>query len=234
MNNPRQEFQAADAQRAMQMMLLAGEIMEVDNTRTPPSARVRSGGIETDFIPLPDEIGANFRRWRPCRVGTQCLVACPSGDTAMGFIVALYHSESVPAPSTDAGTDLILFEDGTRIEKTGAVLNVNTPRPITVTTAATATVTAATSATVKAPKITLDGDTTVTKTLTVKQLLTYQGGMAGSGGSYGASARVQGNIEVLQGDIKVFGGDILADEISLKNHKHTEQGDGADTSAAKA
>lgn len=45
------------------------------------------------------------------------------------------------------------------------------------------------------------------------------GGMAVSGGSGGASATVQGTLELT-------GGDITADGISLKGHSHQEQGDG--------
>lgn len=61
-----------------------------------------------------------------------------------------------------------------------------------------------------------EGQTTV-----VKQI-TGQGGMAVSGGS---GATVTGNMAIKSGDV-------TADNISLKNHTHTEQGDGAETSAA--
>ena len=61
-----------------------------------------------------------------------------------------------------------------------------------------------------------EGQTTV-----VKQI-TGQGGMAVSGGS---GATVTGNMQIKSGDV-------TADNISLKNHTHTEQGDGAETSAA--
>ncbi|WP_353326188.1 hypothetical protein [Chitiniphilus shinanonensis] len=56
--------------------------------------------------------------------------------------------------------------------------------------------------------------------------LTYQGGMAGSGGA-GAAATIQGNV-------RVEGGDISADDIGLKPHTHYVAGAGAQTGPATA
>lgn len=70
--------------------------------------------------------------------------------------------------------------------------------------------------TVQAPLITLDAaQTTCTGKLTVVGGLTYQSGMSGAGGA------------------DVTGGDVTADGLSLKQHHHTEQGDGAATSSAQ-
>ncbi len=87
---------------------------------------------------------------------------------------------------------------------------------------------AGTQVNVTAPKVVVDSpDSNFTGKVTIDGLLTYKGGMAGSGGTGGKSATITGSIEVTGGDIK-------ADTISLKNHKHTEQGDGAPTSSAQA
>ena len=50
--------------------------------------------------------------------------------------------------------------------------------------------------------------------------------MTGNGGGSGATATINGSLETKGGDVK-------ADNISLKKHKHTEQGDGKSTSAAQ-
>lgn len=61
-----------------------------------------------------------------------------------------------------------------------------------------------THVTVQAPKVTVDSpDTTCTGNLLVKGKLTYQGGMAGSGGS-GAAASITGNVQV-EGNINATG-----------------------------
>ena len=41
-------------------------------------------------------------------------------------------------------------------------------------------------------------------------------------------------VEVNNGNLNVNGGDVIADGISLKNHKHLEQGDGKLTSPSKS
>ena len=72
--------------------------------------------------------------------------------------------------------------------------------------------------------VTIEADCVIQKTLTVNGLLTYTAGMAGSGGG-GAAAQISGSLKAT--------GDISAGAISLQNHTHTEQGDGAPTSAAR-
>ncbi|MEI7150875.1 phage baseplate assembly protein V [Pectobacterium carotovorum] len=74
-----------------------------------------------------------------------------------------------------------------------------------------------TDVTVKTSKATIDApETEVTGDLLVKGKLTYQGGMAGSGGS-GAAAIIQGNVSV-QGDIDASGK--IMDKGGNSNH-HT-------------
>lgn len=86
----------------------------------------------------------------------------------------------------------------------------------------TATIAAKTSITGDSPTITLTGDTTVQKTLTVMGAFAAMSGMTCNGGSGGATATFNGSIHAT--------GDVTAGDISLQNHVHTEQGDGADTS----
>lgn len=139
---PRDEFNNADNERALNLLVRLGTLYEVDYAIVPPRARVQSGELITDFLPLPEEIGNNYRRWRPCRVGTQVVFACPSGDSRQGVIVALYNTQAIEQPDTDEATDLILFEDGTEIRKDGSQLLVDSAVPVTI----------------KASTITLEGD----------------------------------------------------------------------------
>ena len=152
--SPANDFNAADMERALNLLVGMGKLYEIDYETVPPRARVQLGAeLITDFLPLPDEIGENFRRWRPCRVGTQVLVACPSGDSRQGVIVALYNTEAIPQPETDPAVDLILFEDGTEIRKDGEELRIDSVVPVYI----------------KAQEITLDGNVTVTGGNLVKE-----------------------------------------------------------------
>ena len=66
--------------------------------------------------------------------------------------------------------------------------------------------------------------TNVTGTLTVKGLITGQGGLAISSGSGGAAATVTGTLKTT--------GDVVAGSISLQSHTHTAQGEKAETTSA--
>lgn len=76
-----------------------------------------------------------------------------------------------------------------------------------------------TEAVIKAPKITLDGDTTVTKSLTV------QGGAAISGGSAGQTVEVSGDVK--------HTGSYELNGIKVDGHTHKEMGDGNDVGPMK-
>lgn len=79
-------------------------------------------------------------------------------------------------------------------------------------------------ATIKAPQIMLDGDTTITKSLTV------QGGMSVSGGS-GATATFTGNFSINGNTIQT--GSMTLNGIKVDGHKHLGNGAGNDTGVMK-
>lgn len=83
-----------------------------------------------------------------------------------------------------------------------------------------------TQATIKAPKITLDGDTTVTKSLTVL------GGMDVSGSlPAGGTSKITGNFEIT-GDINQTG-QLTINGIAVYGHTHLGHGSGNDTGVMK-
>lgn len=107
-----------------------------------------------------------------------------------------------------------------RIEDNGQV-TVTAPQSVVVNSI-DVTVNASGSTKIDSPSVTITGDTTIEKTLTVKELITGTGGMTVSGGS-GAS---------VTGNMSVSGGDVTADGVGLKSHTHTCP-NGGDTSTGK-
>lgn len=107
-----------------------------------------------------------------------------------------------------------------RIEDNGQV-TVTAPQSVVVNSI-DVTVNASGSTKIDSPSVTITGDTTIEKTLTVKELITGTGGMTVSGGS-GAS---------VTGNMSVSGGDVTADGVGLKSHTHTCP-HGGDTSTGK-
>jgi len=137
-----------------------------------------------------------------------------------GCILGAFYSDADVPPVSSADKFRIQFRDGGSFEydrSNGAM---------TVICKGVVDMTADGDVTVKAPKVTLDTpDTICTGNLLVMKLLTYQGGMAGSGGE-GATAKIQGNVEVTDGDV-------TADGVAVKGHHHTAQGANAPTTSAQ-
>lgn len=103
----------SDLSRRFDNLLVLGTIAQVDHA----GARVMLdlAGRRTGWLPYPCEIGANFRRWRPLRPGTQVLAACPSGDPANAVIVQILYTDALPPPAALGHVDLIQYDDGTVI-----------------------------------------------------------------------------------------------------------------------
>lgn len=158
-----------------------------------------------------------------------------------GVIIGSIYAGEVTPPESTENRRTVVFDDGTRvcydraehkltvtIEGTEVVFNrrdgsITVPNAVTIN-CTTATVNASSSMTINSP------DTHVTGTLTVDKKITGKGGLAVSGGS-GAAVTVSGNMS-LDGQIDASS-DVKAGGISLMNHVHTEQGDGADVSKPK-
>jgi phage baseplate assembly protein gpV len=101
-------------------------------------------------------------------------------------------------------------------------LTVNTKGNAAVTVQGTTNVTSTGAADVKAPTVTIDSpQTTCTGALTVQGLLTFEAGMAGSGGS--------GNTVEIDGAINSTG-DQTAGGVSQINHPHSGVQEGGDNS----
>ncbi|WP_051013965.1 phage baseplate assembly protein V [Pararhodospirillum photometricum] len=103
----------SDLQRRLENVVCLGVISEVDHST--PRVRVTISGRQSGWLPYPAEVGANFRRWRPLRVGTQVLVACPSGDPANAVITQILYSAALPPPAFDGHVDLTQWDDGTMV-----------------------------------------------------------------------------------------------------------------------
>lgn len=158
-----------------------------------------------------------------------------------GFILGSFYTDANSPPSSSKNVRKVKFSDGTTIEydrennkltanvkgdidviATGSLsANIGENATLTIGGELNADVTG--NSTIKTPKLTVDGDLDVTgKTTTVG--LTSTSGMSVSGGS-GAS---------VQGDLNVNGGDIKADNISLKEHPHTDSTGGKTSPAEPA
>lgn len=230
-----------ELKRLIENLLRAGTIMAVDEPGY--KCRVKSGGLETNWLRWFARRAGNVRHWSPPVVGEQCMVFSPGGDIAAGFVLVGVFSDGVPANGDSPEVERTTYPDGAVIEydhatsalkatlPDGGTADITVPDSITVR-CKTADVTASESAKVHSQEITLDAPMNiVTGQLLVQGLLTYTAGMAGSGmGPGGKTAQIDGDMEFVNGHgITTDGGDIVAGDISVQGHGHIEQDAGGRT-----
>lgn len=131
-------------ERLLHNLIRIGTVACIDNATQ--RIRVQSGDILTDWLPWPAEIGRNYRRWRPLRIGQQLVLACASGALDNACVIAMLYDHANPPPATSDTLDIIEFEDGATIAYDSAAHHM----------------------TLKGARITLDGDVTITRKLHVK------------------------------------------------------------------
>lgn len=127
-------FELAEIKRQLANVIRIGNIEQVDHQKK--KVRVKSGGILTNWLPWPAEVGRNFIRWRPLRTGTQVVLAAPGGELAQAVIVGMLYTSDQPAPDDEEGMDLVRFEDGTevRYDSDASVLTVHSVNKIELQT----------------------------------------------------------------------------------------------------
>lgn len=205
--------------RLLLNLIRKGSVLEVDHASK--KCRVKTGDLDSNWLPWFSLRAGTTQTWDPPTVGEQVMLFCPGGDPADGVVLCGLYSDAAPSPSNSPNKHTRKYPDGAVIEYDHAEHALTATLP----GGGSAVIIAPASVIVRTESITLDApQTTCTGNLTVQKKLTYLGGMAGSGGE-GAAALIDGSVEAT--------GDVKAGDISLQNHKHREQGDGADTSAAK-
>lgn len=104
----------SELSRLIDELICFGTIAVVDHAGQRLRLDIR--GQRSGWLPYPNEIGRNFRRWRPLRVGTQVLAACPSGNRANAVIIMIIPTDTLPPPSTAEDLDRVEFNDGSLVE----------------------------------------------------------------------------------------------------------------------
>ena len=106
-------FDQAELARRLEQIICLGTLVKVyPETR---EIQVAIGNITTGKLPWPAEVGQNYLRWRPLRVGTQVVLACPSGDWQQAQVVGMLYTDVLKPDNSDAHLDSITFDDGTQI-----------------------------------------------------------------------------------------------------------------------
>lgn len=216
-NIARMSHTLTEIARKLANLIGLGTIAQADHS----SARVKVdiNGRVTDWLPIPADIGNNFIRWRPLRVGTQVLVACPGGDPANAIIVQILYSAALSPPANRGDVDIIAFDDGTTLEyDTGAKrLTVKATDRLTVETGGNTEVTVGGNASIE-----VAGPLDITSATTVS-VSAPSVGISGTNGS-ASTANLVGNFAMI-GNLDVTGhitatGTIIDAGGNSANHTH--------------
>ncbi|WP_018692281.1 phage baseplate assembly protein V [Algicola sagamiensis] len=107
------EFNIAELERQMLNVVRLGKILEVDHAKREVLIKL---GENRALVPWPCDIGLNYIRWQPLRVGTQVVLVCSCGDLAQARIVGMLYTNDLPPPSTDEHVDILQFNDGSMMK----------------------------------------------------------------------------------------------------------------------
>lgn len=204
-----------DHDRQIGNAVMIGVIAELDESTA--RVRVDVDGMLTDWLPFTaGRAGPGVRDWAAPEAGEQVVMVSPYGDPSQGVVLGSVYQDAFAAPANLKTTTRTEFADGAFIqyEREGHAYAIDVPSggAITLHIGSTTLKLEDGKATLTTPEVVVDSPkSTFTGAVTVKGLLTYQAGMAGSGG--GTTAAIQGNITVT-------GGNVTADGIGLKTHKH--------------
>ena len=143
----------ADLARLIENLIRIGTIAVVDHSAR--KLKVQSGKLLTNWLDWPADIGRNYKRWRPLRLGTQVILSCPGGDPAQALIIGMLYSDAQASPNTDPNIDLIAFDDGSFIEhnQSAKTLKIHSAGDFTITAAGNINIIAAGNTSINATRV---------------------------------------------------------------------------------
>ncbi|NRO98122.1 phage baseplate assembly protein V [Paraburkholderia sp. NMBU_R16] len=217
---------ANEIQRIIRNLIRKGRITDLDLSAKPPTCRATVGesgdnSLQTNWIPWITFAAGTTRDWLPPTKGEQVVLLSPMGDPAQGVALRGLLSEDAPAPDDSPNAHTRVYPDGARLQYNHAThsLTAELPTGSTMLVIAPSSVIVKTKdATVQADAIRLDGDVTVTKSMTVKGPFAFESGMTGKSDAGGATMEIDGRAD--------FTGEVTSKGKSLPHHSHREQGDG--------
>ncbi|KOR22852.1 phage baseplate assembly protein V [Burkholderia cenocepacia] len=218
------DFELGEMDRRMACLTQSAVVEAI--TYDPPRVKVRVGDWVSDWLKWQTGAAGKVRHWRPPSVDEEVALWAPSGDLAGAFVAPGYYTEqhggSGRSSPDETATD---FPDGAFEQYNHAsheyVLSVPAGGRIVFRIGGTEFELKADGATLRSAKLLADVlDSTFTGNTTTEQLLTFNGGMHGKAATTnGVAVQVQGGA--------AFTEDVEAAGISVSQHRHMEQGDGA-------
>ena len=199
------EAELSEHTRLIENIIRLGTITEIDYEST--AVRVKTGGIDTDWLQWGIRRAGNVKEWNPPSLGEQVMIFSPGGNIAGGIVYPAIYSDDNPPQSSSPTLHQWVYPDGAVIEYDFASHRLLASLP-----GGTATI-KADQVTSDAPLTQCTGDLIVTGNVIIGQTLSVMG----TNGS-GASTSLAGKLAVSD--------DVLIGNISFNGHRHLVTGIG--------
>lgn len=202
----------AELSRRLENMIRFGTVAEVDHAAR--RVRVQSGDLLTDWLKWRVDRAGDTSTWDPPTIGEQVMILSPSGEIGNGIVMQSIYSDAHNAPDSSPDTHVIDYPDGARISYNHASGALEATGITTALVEASESITAraGTMVTIDAPDTTITGNLLVQQAAVIQGLLTYQAGLAGTGGGAG---------NVITGNFVQTDGQLSSNGIVLDSHTHT-------------
>lgn len=218
--------------RRLENILRIGTIHAVDHAAV--KVRVKTGELITQWLPWIEQRAGQTTTWNPPTIGEQAIVFSPSGEPAGGIVLVGIDSTAVQPPSHSPDDHVTRYPDGTLVRydhaagimealfPDGGEIRYNHPSShLEAIGVDTVLAEAATSITLDTPLVHITGQ------CIVEDLLSYQNGLSGLGGTNGS--HITGNIrhengshEQVNVDQTGSGGQITSNGKRLDTHVHPD------------
>lgn len=163
----------AELKRRLSNIIALGTISQVKSSEGKALVRVKIMDRETDWLPVASLSNSFKKHFIPNRVGEQCLVLSPFGDSSSGIVIRSIYNRSAKEPDgADENTEVIEYADGTRFSYSVETGELYIECVGTVT--------------IKAPGVVIDAPTTIKSSLDVDSNITSGGSITDSDGDGGA------------------------------------------------
>lgn len=194
-----------EIERRLSNLIRFGTIASIDHAKA--LAKVKSGGILTDWLPWVTPRAGETKIWNPPTEGEQVLILAVGGEFTTAVILPSIFTQNAPGHSPNEFA--IVFPDDASVKYDHASGHFS------LTNCNTAEVQAKSKITLRCPDVEITGNLKI-------------GGNVQVGGTLNVDKTI-----TAKKSISSSGGDITAGAISMKTHKHRAQGDHALTSEAK-
>lgn len=183
------EPNSTDLLRRLDNLFRLGTILAVDHAKA--RVRVKSGEIESDWLPWLTFRAGQTQSWSPPTVGEQCLICAVSGELSTAVVLVGIYTNNAPSQNPDE--HLIVFPDGAEIRYNHA------SGALSVKNCNTATLHAKSQITLDCPTVICTGEVQVLGTLAVDGIISTQASVTAqndvSGGGISLKSHKHGGVE---------------------------------------